>query len=176
MEKVLEQILANTYVIIGLLVLCLVPIMGLALYMLDVIRHGEVRHIPLLQQVSRMVKLAADVVKAVAPKRKRIKKEYSVPVTPDAPEEMVQKMAKWILAELNKGDAANVNLTDAYWVKGGGWKDLTGGTPSQFYAVMARLEDARIWQKKDTDKGNGKRVLCEPYRSLDSKLKKQLGN
>lgn len=167
MEDVLLEIRSTLYVILGMAFLLLVN---------DFLLHWRISKLegkPLPGLIPAVRDYTKRNFELVVKASKRLRNMNKADVIPDAPEWMVQRMAAYLLRELQDIEPSRISLSESVWVRQAKWKDITNGegTAEQFRQVMARLEAARV---VDRGGANGARVLAQPYRSLESKLRRLL--
>ena len=105
---------------------------------------------------------------------RKIKNLDNTPVVQDVDQSLVQIMARYILAELDTKLLDEVDLSETKWIRRGEWKNVTNKTPEQWRAVMDRLEDAGIVERKGAKRT---RVLSASKRpSTEAKLKAVVNN
>lgn len=158
----LERILAASYAVIGLQAIQIVN--SFILFSLLNRMDGRVSLRPKI-----------NIMQLTTSALRKIKNMNNAPVVPDIPEWMMERLVVELLRELSRSAPSEIKLSESVWIRDGRWRRMTGGTPQQFRDAMTRLEEARIVTRKDPEKREkSERVFAQPYRSLESKLRKLL--
>lgn len=174
MDEILRRLTAIEAILYTMMGLMLVMVtVFFALW--SVVIQGRRPNIPqLFDMTTKAVRRGIYTLDVKLQKRRKIRNIDSAPVVADVDESLVKIMARYLLAELETKSLADVDLSETKWVRRGEWKELSGGTPEQWRAVMDRLEAAGIVERKGAKRT---RVLSTAKRpSVVAKLKAYLGH
>jgi hypothetical protein len=161
MEQLLERILAGVYVLIGLWLVTIAPLIYIILSQLDKRGQSVMPSVNTFQKAGRA--LGKIVKRRFAFRVTKQKLAHAKEtVIPDVPVEFERWMARELLRELETKMCDEISLSVSTW------KGRFPGTAEQFTALMKRWETERIVCKLD---GRGKRGFVQPYRSIQAKLR-----
>ena len=148
MDEILRRLTAIEallYTITGLMLVMVTVFFALW----SIVIQGRRPNIPqLFDMTTKAVKRGVYALDVKLQKRRKLRNMDSAPVVADVDEALVRIMARYILAELETKSLDDVDLSETKWIRRGEWKNLTGKTPEQWRAVMDRLEDAGIVERK----------------------------